>query len=90
MGRFLGIASNCGIQIIVETHSDHILNGLRIAVKENEISPETVKIIFVGAYADEATQKVYVSEPEIDVDGRIDDWPKDFFDTWEYSLMRLL
>lgn len=90
MGRFLGIAANCGLQIIVETHSDHILNGIRIAIKEKEIDPASIKIIFVGAYDAGETQKVFVTEPEIDEDGRIDDWPKDFFDTWEYSLMRLL
>lgn len=90
MGRFLALAAEAGIQIITETHSDHILNGIRIAVKEKKVLNDSVGIIFVGSYDDKGISKVYVEEPTIDSDGRIDDWPKDFFDTWEYSMMSLL
>ncbi|QQT33066.1 DUF3696 domain-containing protein [Sphingobacterium multivorum] len=90
MGKFLALAAEAGIQIIIETHSDHILNGIRIAVKEEKVSNETVGVIFVGSYEDKGVLKVAVQEPTIDSDGRIEDWPKDFFDTWEYSMMSLL
>lgn len=90
MGRFLGCAAQSGLQIIVETHSDHILNGIRLAVKDKFVDPEAIKIIFVGSYLSNGQKHLHVSEPEIDSDGRIDDWPKDFFDTWEYSMMHLL
>lgn len=90
MGRFLALAAESGIQILIETHSDHILNGIRLAVKEKEVSSESISIIFVGTFNDKGEQKVYVTEPHIDQNGRIEDWPQDFFDTWEYSMMRLL
>jgi predicted ATPase len=90
MGKFLALAASGGIQILIETHSDHVLNGVRLAVKQEKIAPEKTKIIFIGSYKDGAKQRPYVAEPQIDKDGRIDEWPKDFFDTWEYSLMELL
>ena len=33
MGQFLAEVAHSGIQVIVETHSDHILNGIRRAIK---------------------------------------------------------
>lgn len=90
MGKFLALAAESGIQIIIETHSDHILNGIRIAVKDKMVLPESTNIIFVGSYDDNGRDRVYVEELEIDEDGRISEWPKDFFDTWEYSMMHLL
>lgn len=33
MGEFLAEVANNGVQIIIESHSDHVLNGIRRAVK---------------------------------------------------------
>lgn len=90
MGRFLTLAASSGVQIIIETHSDHILNGVRLSVKKDKVSPENTKIIYIGTYQDQNGQVTYATEPTINQDGKIDEWPKDFFDTWEYSLMELL
>ncbi|WZI67056.1 MAG: AAA family ATPase [Gloeotrichia echinulata CP02] len=32
MGELLALAASCGIQVVIETHSDHVLNGIRLAV----------------------------------------------------------
>ncbi|MCQ4437669.1 AAA family ATPase, partial [Clostridioides difficile] len=37
LGKFLALASKSGIQIIVETHSDHIFNGMRLFIKNNRM-----------------------------------------------------
>ncbi|MBS0645448.1 MAG: AAA family ATPase, partial [Verrucomicrobia bacterium] len=46
MGFFLGVMANSGIKIVVETHSDHIINGIQIAVAERKINNELVTINF--------------------------------------------
>jgi predicted ATPase len=90
MGKLLALAAMSGVQIILESHSDHILNGIRIAVKEHLISPEIIKLIFFGTNLRSDEKSYHKEEPKIDQNGRIDNWPKDFFDTWEYALMDLL
>jgi len=90
MGRFLTLAANSGVQIIIETHSDHILNGVRLCVKKDKVSPANTKIIYIGTYLDKDGHVTYATEPAINEEGKIDEWPKDFFDTWEYSLMELM
>ncbi|MBN2529920.1 MAG: DUF3696 domain-containing protein [Deltaproteobacteria bacterium] len=80
MGRFLSEVASAGVQVIIETHSDHILNGIRRSVKENEISNKDVSIHFFCQRSEDAPQ---VISPQIDPDGNIDSWPDGFFDQFD-------
>lgn len=91
--RWLGelIAQACagGVQIIVETHSDHVINGIRLSVKKEKLDAEAVGIFFF--YKDEADRYRHkVVLPSIDSDGRIDVWPEGFLDEWDNALLELL
>src|SRR5262249_15841889 len=46
MGRILAHFAKAGVQIIVETHSDHLLNGVRLAIKEGQLSNSSLRIHF--------------------------------------------
>lgn len=81
MGEFLGKVSSVGIQVIVETHSDHVLNGIRRTVKEGVLSPENVAIYFCRPRgAEQHYKEPQVSSLQIDANGNLDDWPRGFFD----------
>ncbi|MHC1712519.1 MAG: DUF3696 domain-containing protein [Solidesulfovibrio sp.] len=88
IGHFLALAASCGVQLIIETHSDHLLNGIRVAVKKSIISPSEVSIHFFS-YNDSELAAQLVS-PIMDNNGRFDQWPDDFFDEWEKQLSELL
>ena len=47
MGQFLAEVASAGVQVILETHSDHILNGIRRFVKSGKISPEHNDVIAI-------------------------------------------
>ena len=36
MGKLIAAVAHCGCQIIVETHSDHLFDGIRIYAKNNK------------------------------------------------------
>ena len=77
-----------GVQIIIETHSDHLLNGVRIAVKHKKIDENGVEIHFV--YTDRVNPILHHTQRmQIHEDGSIDEWPIGFFDEWELSLRTL-
>ena len=80
IGQFLAEAAHAGIQVVAETHSDHVLNGVRRAVRTGKIAPEQVAIHFFRPPSDGATQ---VLSPSLDVSGNIDDWPEGFFDQFD-------
>jgi hypothetical protein len=46
IAEMYAIAANNGVQIIVETHSDHFLNGVRVATKNKVIAPDKSQIYF--------------------------------------------
>lgn len=75
-----------GVQIICETHSDHILNALRIAVKKTLLPAEATMIHF--AVRDRDVNSVVT--PYLDTNGRLDSWPAGFFDEIDHALDALL
>lgn len=89
LGELIALASAGGVQIIVETHSDHVMNGIRLAVKKKKLRSEEAGIFFF--YKDEADDyKHKVISPAIDQNGRIDIWPEGFLDEWDNALLELL
>jgi predicted ATPase len=88
MGELFARAAAAGIQMVVESHSDHVLNGIRVAVRQERVAPEKVTIHFFGR--DENTGEHMLISPQIDQDGRISEWPEHFFDEYEKSLEALL
>ena len=90
LGDLMAIAASCGVQIIVETHSDHVLNGIRIAVYKKKVSPDKVRLYFFEPPKKEGQTHNEVISLNIDSDGRIDYWPDGFFDEWAKSLEALL
>ena len=83
MGQFLAEAAQSGVQIIVETHSDHVLNGIRRAVKSGVVDAEDVAIHF---FRDRFAHESQVLSPVIDPTGNIDTWPHGFFDQFDKDL----
>ena len=79
-------SSKAGVQVFVETHSDHFMDGVRIAVRDGIIQPEDATFHF---FEREGTRSV-ITSPEIDSDGRLSRWPTGFFDQHEMNLVRLL
>ncbi|ODG97135.1 ABC transporter permease [Nostoc sp. KVJ20] len=90
LGNLLALAANCGVQVVVETHSDQILNGIRLAVHGGKIESEDVQLHYFQRQENQGQAFIKVFSPRIDKDGRIDRWPDGFFDEWENSLMVLL
>lgn len=86
MGRILATFASAGVQIVVETHSDHLLNGVRLAVRDGTLLPENLRIhFFKGANGKEHG----VTTPRVGPGGEIYEWPDGFFDQSEKDLSRL-
>lgn len=88
VGELLAVAAESGIQLIVETHSDHLLNGIRCAVKLKKLDAEKVEIHYIEQDAEDASMHTD-NRVIMEADGTLDHWPKNFFDEWE-SALRLI
>ena len=86
MARLTCAAAAIGAQLVVETHSDHILNGVRLAVKRGLLRPDEVAL----HYFQREDEGVRIVSPAIGPDGMLSHWPPGFFDEWDRSLDQLL
>jgi predicted ATPase len=89
MGEFLARSVAAGTQMIIETHSDHVLNGVRRAVKQGTIPHADVAIHFFMQRVEDEGQAQVVS-PLIDKNGNLDRWPTGFFDQYDKDLASLI
>ncbi|MDO9215546.1 MAG: DUF3696 domain-containing protein [Methylococcales bacterium] len=83
MGKFLAKVASTGVQVIIETHSDHILNGIRRFVKAGGISHKDVALHFFRARSADVAQ---VISPQINANGDLDCWPDGFFDQFDKDM----
>lgn len=90
MGQLLALAASGGVQVVIETHSDHVLNGIRLAVHGGKLDPKDVQLHYFQRQNKEGQAVTDVISPKIDRNGRIDRWPDGFFDEWDNSLEILL
>ena len=88
LGKLLALAAENGIQIFCETHSDHIINGARVAVKTKVISPEHIKLFYFGKKED-ATLETKIQAINVDKNGELDQYPKGLLDEWGNLMSQL-
>ena len=88
IGGFLAQIAADGVQIFVETHSDHVLNGIRVAVAEGRAAllPDEIAIHFFRAEDDEGPT---LQSMELGQTGQLSDWPAGFFDQTQVDLALL-
>ena len=85
MGKFLQMLSAAGVQVIIETHSEHIIDGVRIQsawMKRNN----QIKVSFFSV----ENGKIGITDLSVNSNGELDRWPKGFFDQKGQDLRELL
>lgn len=85
MGAFLAWVAAQGVQVVVETHSDHILNGIRRAIGVDKyLSADQAIVHFF--HGDENPQVDHMRFNEM---GGVSDWPAGFFDQYQLDTAAL-
>ena len=95
LAKLISRVAQGGVQVIVETHSDHILNGVLVAAKRYEsadaklqqegLDRQNVRIYYVEKDARIPTEAV-ATKVEIEGGGRLKYQPNGFFDQAEKDL----
>lgn len=82
LGKFLAwVSIYRGVQLFVETHSEHVVNSFRVLVAQEVITPKHLNVLFF----DERYEQ-YAVRIKIDDNGHISEWPEYFFDQEERDL----
>ena len=88
MGYFLARMAAAGVRVIIETHSEHIVNGIRRMIVEGktDISHEDMTIYFFRNKYGEKN----IMEFGMDEWGNLNEFPVDFFDQVRQDMSKLM
>ncbi|MCR4759245.1 MAG: DUF3696 domain-containing protein [Oscillospiraceae bacterium] len=87
LGRFLARIASLGVQVIVETHSEHFVNGCRIELAKINKTSQGQIIFFDRNQADQGSNHTIIT---IDETGELSSWPQGFFDQNEQDLLEIM
>jgi predicted ATPase len=90
LGELIAKAANDGVQLIIESHSDHLLNGIRVAIKNGYVKTDDVSVFYFIRDENTPEHITTIEQPTIDKNGRISHQPKGFFDEYSKQLDELL
>jgi predicted ATPase len=90
LGKLIAKVAMNDVQVIVETHSDHILNGIRVAVKEAQISKDKVALFYFERIVEADEQYSKVTDIYIDQKGELSSYPLNMLDEWNNQLFNLM
>lgn len=87
IGYFLAVIAMSGVQVVVETHSEHVINGIRIAALKNGLKPDDISLNNFSVHSKTGEHQV----EHIELNDRMDIkcWPEGFFDQEEKDLRTL-
>lgn len=87
IGAFLAALAASGRQVFVETHSDHVINGIRLAMKYGVAPKDATLFNYFNRLIDGSRSGI--TQIAADEKGALEDWPEGFFDQIERDLSRL-
>lgn len=85
--EFLYFVSKSGRQLFVETHSDHIFNGIRAGIATNKINEKEISVNFFSLDKNNCTNNMKV---QFGKRGKIINPGKDLFDQFDVDLNKML
>jgi predicted ATPase len=90
LGNLIARAAAAGAQLFIETHSDHIINGIRVAVKEGVLDEKQAQILFFDRITTETEQYSKVTPIYFDKQGELSSYPIGFLDEWGNQLSKIM
>ncbi|MEI7587594.1 DUF3696 domain-containing protein [Runella sp.] len=88
MARLICKCVEAGTQVIIETHSDHLLNGVRIYTKKSDTN--FFKQVQIHWFQLDENKNTVVESTSIAPDGRLYNWPVGLADQFEINASQLL
>ena len=84
VGKFLALLASTGIQVIIETHSEHIIDGARVQTYKLGNTEQ-----FLVNYLMQENGQMNIMQLTVQEDGELTDWPEGFFDQKQRDLREL-
>jgi predicted ATPase len=90
LGKLIALVALNDIQIIIETHSDHILNGIRVGVKEHSELTDRTALFYFEKVVTDSEQYSKITNIEVDMNGELSNYPVNLLAEWSNQILKLL
>ena len=80
-------AAQSGVQVICESHSDHIINGVRVAIREDKLDADKTAVVY---FSKNDKQETEVDEIALAKNGSLEFFPEGLLDEWGLLMERLI
>ncbi len=87
ISELIAVAAQYGAQIICESHSDHIINGIRVAAKERIIDHSKITVNYFQKNDELNTEAVNIN---VDSNGNLNQYPDGLLDEWGELMSKLI
>lgn len=84
IAEFFAKVASCGIQVFIESHSEHILNGMRVSALNQDIDIKNTDLSIIYFNDNYQPENLFVDDK-----GKIANWPLGFFDQQEIDLANI-
>lgn len=88
IGIFLAAVASAGVQVLVETHSENVLNGVRLAALRSVISHDDASFLFLSL--GEGPGQPILHPITMDKAAELTSWPPGFFDQQGADLTEMM
>lgn len=85
MGKFLALLAFCGVQVVLETHSEHVIDGARIQMAELGATDQ-----MLVNFMQQLDSRIKISAIEVSTTGELSMWPRGFFDQKQQDLREIM
>lgn len=76
-----------GVQVICESHSDHIINKVRVAIREDKLDADKTAVVY---FSKNDKQETEVDEIALAKNGSLEFFPEGLLDEWGLLMERLI
>ena len=91
LSDFFVFLADAGIQVILETHSEHLINKLKYNIYKNKLSQDDAIIYYKPSIREKFTTiKINNNGHYIDIDNQEIDFPEGFFDSTLSELLEIM
>lgn len=90
LGELIALVAQNDVQIIIETHSDHIVNGIRVGIKEEKLSKDKARLFYFKKIVEEQEQYSAITDIVLDKNGTLSEYPENLLDEWTNQLAKLI
>jgi len=90
LGELIARAASDGVQLIIESHSDHLFNGIRVAIKNGIVQTDDVSVLYFIRPENSNEHVTLIEQPTVDSNGRLSHKPRGFYDEYSRQLDELI